>query len=314
MMFSSRSWYFVLSSLLVRCRSESATLESRRLDNLAQPSEGQLASSTQRGNLIGATQLYRRFQEHPDSKTFGILLATVIGILIFVAISVLICTHLRRRRILDIEKRAVSLDSGTESALSGKPKRSSWALRLNSAQRKLWSPIARDKTPISPSHPFLRTGSPAGRDHDRASLPFHDIPPLQRPAAVLDPQLDMRENTQPILLPVEGGVLSVSSSHWAADISAADHRRRIQVSPSAALRSPESLNSIDNTVAQTIITKANKQKFRNGSPVSRSRKGSLLSGPPLTVHRQLPISPTEDDLVDISAYQYSSNPSPPNMI
>ncbi|KAJ3778328.1 hypothetical protein FB446DRAFT_699227 [Lentinula raphanica] len=332
-MISLRSWYFVVSFMLVRCRCHSATLESKDVN----PYEGDtLSTLMKRNDFTGVTPLFRRSSiSNTESTIFAILTGVIAGILALLVFFVCVYSRLRRHQDVDIEKDAISLDTDSSATLrpssrasykdstrSPSHRNSRAFLQLRFARRKLWASLAKE-SPHLPQHPYP---FPQPDDADAtgpqryASLPFQDVPPLSKPKAAVVPSESFlahtrlspthREKNMPLaaLLPVDGGVLSVPASVAAErDDDEAFSRRQAQFAPPHVVASPGGTGNA--VVAQTII--ANKQKPRQPhtplestprSP-SRSRKGSLLSGPPLTVENNgaLP-SPTEEESVDIGSH------------
>ncbi|KAJ4499929.1 hypothetical protein C8R41DRAFT_812623 [Lentinula lateritia] len=337
-MFSLRSWYFILFFVLVRCRCESATLESKDVNGPEFYGGEKSPVPAKRNDLTGVTQLLRRATSNSDSTAFAILTGCVAGILILLVIFVFVWTRLKRRRILDIEKGVVSSDSEVPSSIPpskssfklsprSSSNRSSWAfLQLRFARRKLWDSIEKESPKAYP-YPFPDPDGTTGPEREE-SLIFHGIPALSKPEAAIIPDQSTiahprtsREKNMPCaVLPVEGGVLSVPASvaHETDDDEMVTHsnRREVRFAPVAMQIPTVSPGGNGNAVvAQTII--ANKQKPRQGhSPTdslsrspTRSRKGSLLSGPPLTVQQLTPTSPTEENSVDIASYYASAHTS-----
>ncbi|KAJ3856918.1 hypothetical protein EV368DRAFT_78211 [Lentinula lateritia] len=337
-MFSLRSWYFIIFFVLVRCRCESATLESKDITGLDFYGGEKSPVPAKRNDLTGVTQLLRRATSNSDSTAFAILTGCVAGILILLVLFVFAWTRLKRRRILDVEKGVVSLDSEVlpsippskpSSKLSSRSSsnRSSWAfLQLRFARRKLWASIEKESPKAYP-YPFPDPDGTTGPERED-SLMFHGIPALSKPEAAIIPDQSSvahsrtsREKNMPCAaLPVDGGILSVSASvAYETDgdeMVTHSNRREVRFAP-VAVQIPTVSPGGNGcaVVAQTII--ANKQKPRQGhsstdslsrSP-TRSRKGSLLSGPPLTVQRHAPTSPTEENSVDIASYYASAQTS-----
>jgi len=292
-MISLRSWYFVISFLLVRCRGSSVALESK--DFVPRECEGD-DCSTAGGRINEVTKLFRRVTEQDDGELtlITILVGGCVGFLFLILLMLFIFTRVRRQQIMDIEKRLIKIDGETHFPPASPPsRRSSWAEKLRGARQNLW--VSSNE---KPQVLFDDTAS------DRKStLPFHDIPPLQKPAAVLDspPRLDPspKEKNLPyaVPLPVEAYPTPL---HY-DDVDSAGSRSN-RPPPEYQM----SAATGGGVVAQTII--ASKQKSRHVHfasdptspelPRSRSRKGSLLSNPPLTVQnpRQLPSIPTAEDL------------------
>ncbi|KAH7879491.1 uncharacterized protein C8R40DRAFT_427171 [Lentinula edodes] len=284
-MFSLRSWYFIIFFVLVRCRCESATLESKDVTGLDFYGGEKSPVPAKRNDLTGVTQLLRRATSNSDSTAFAILTGCVAGILILLVLFVFIWTRLKRRRILDVEKGVVSSDTEvpssippSKSSLKLSPRsssnRSSWAfLQLRFARRKLWDSIEKESPKAYP-YPFPDPDGTTGPEHQ---------------SSVAHPRTS-REKNMPctVLLPVEGGVLSVPASmaHETDDDEMVTHSNRRE--------KPRQGHSPTDSLSR--------------SP-TRSRKGSLLSGPPLTVQQLTPTSPTEENSVDIASYYASAHTS-----
>ncbi|KAJ3990252.1 hypothetical protein F5890DRAFT_1480717 [Lentinula detonsa] len=339
-MFSPRSWYFLICFVLVRCRCESAALESKDVKSYQGES---LTVPAKRNDLIDVTQLIRRATSDSESTIFAILTGCIAGILALLVLFVFVYTRLKRRQIMDVEKGVDSVDSkwspprppskpSLKASTRSPSNTNSWAfLQLRFARRKLWASLAKE-SPQSPqqAYPYPSPHPDSATDSQlylsMASLPFQDVPPLLKPkAAVVPDQYSVarprmspthREKDMPfgILLPVDGGVISVPASvTYETDGDEINPRsNRWPQLPPASATAPDSTASTGGTgnavVAQTII--ANKQKPRQGhcptesisrSP-TRSRKGSLLSGPPLTVDQCTITSPTEEGSVDVASY------------
>jgi hypothetical protein len=238
-----------------------------------------------------ATHIVRRVVGHSDSAVFGILIGGVVGILVVFIAVLLLYTNVRRRQIEDIEKRVVSLDSEISIPKPRSSKRTTWAFRLRTARRNLWTSDPSKEKLHAHLHTFEDVGNPsATSDVDSKSmfLPSYDIPPLQKPPGAVSPDLShYREKTTdcPTLLSVERAVLPI------VQITSDDYprsgRRKVQFStePPVVITplppvAPVSVNLPGNAVAQTII--ANRQRSRSNSNPTEKRKGSLLSAPPLT--------------------------------
>ncbi|KAJ4472237.1 hypothetical protein J3R30DRAFT_1058546 [Lentinula aciculospora] len=338
MFFSLRSWFFVISCVLVRCRCESATLESKDVNNL-NSYEGDGLPPLKRNDLTGVTRLFRRATSSSDSTVFAILTGCVAGLLILLVLFIFVWTRLKRRLIVDVEKGVVSLDSEVPprippSRLPSKSttrlpsNRNSWAfLQLRFARRKLWATIEKESPQ---AHPFPFPNPNGTTDPQRHlpkdSLPFQDVPPLSKPeaAAVPDQSTIAHPRSSPthreknmscaVFLPVDGGILSIPAlvAESEGDDMNTPSNRRQHVAQDTVLHvsAPTGTGGTGSAVvAQTII--ANKQKSRQESlsrSPTRSRKGSLLSGPPLTVHPHT-LPSTEEESVDIASYYASTHTS-----
>lgn len=326
-MISYRSWSFVISFLLVRSRCASVTLESR--DFVPSKCEGD-DCSTSVGSL---GKLFRRVSQDPDAAVISILLGCVISALILVPLVLIIFTLVKRKRILDVEKRLISVDGESPfppvSPSSRRSSRSSWAEKLRFARTQLWISTERDKSQVL----FDDTSSMTSLD-TKATLPFHDIPSLPaKPPAVLDqsslsflPKIDPTESCPPYtVLSVSGETQSTSFRD--VETSAARTIRKLPELPSLPESAPMATaapplappppvpvpvpgGSGSNAmagVAQTIIANAKKPKrhihplyqHHGSTEPTRPRKGSLLSQPPLTV--QKPQQPTEEEVEEDSA-------------
>jgi len=289
-MISLRSWYFVISLLLVRCRSAPVALESM----IARECEGSDCSSSG-SSFVEVTKLFRRdgrASQEQDSTIIAILVGCSIGLLTIMLFLLVIFMLVRRQQIHDIEKRLISVDGEPQSQPSSR--RSSWAQKLRFARHKLWLSAADEK-------PQVLFDDASGMTDSKGSLPFYEI---QKPAAVLNQSSLDRESNIPyaVSLATEAHLTPLDLYYRDIDsVSSHSHSSCSTAQESQMTAAPSK------AVAQTIIKP--KPRVHFAAPTSpertRPRKASLLSNPPLVV-RKLPSLPAEEDLPGVNVDMLSS--------
>jgi len=289
-MISLRSWYFVISLLLVRCRSAPVALESM----VSRECEGSDCSSSG-SSFIEVIKLFRRdgmTSQEQDSTIIAILVGCSIGLLTIMLFLLVVFMLVRRQQIQDAEKRLIAVDGQLQFQPSNR--RSSWAQKLRFARHKLWLSTANEKPQVL----FDDTSSIDSKE----SLPVYEIPSLQKPAAVLDQSaLDPGQRESSIPYAVS---LATDAHLTPLDLY---YRNIDSVSSHSTAQESQMTTAPSSAVAQTFIKP--KPRVHFAAPTSpertRPRKASLLSNPPLIV-RKLPPLPAEEDLAGVGEDMLSS--------